>query len=471
MIFFFALLGAAIVLRLASYDWRWSVKAALVITVIEGGLRKWVLPQASELIYFLKDGILLGAYLGYFLQNGFPQRPLARHSAFAGLLGAVAFVVMLEILNPALGSILVGLLGAKAYLFYVPLCLILPKLFVSVEQLRTYLQWFLLLCIPVGSLGVVQFFSPPDSAINVYAPSAIEVSAAVFGEDDNVRVTGTFPYIAGFAVYLAVCLAFNFALLMHLRAWKWRMLFVGMQLLLSADLVMTGSRGAGISAMGLVAGFVVFSAFERSTSSRRLAVLLVVAGVACVGGLALLFPSALEAFRQRATDSGDSVSDRIVQGLLEPFQYSGKSGVAGYGAGACQVACYALRDQLSLAPPLAYPPAAEGEPLRVMLELGIFGFFVWYALRIYLLVTLWLVSRRLQHPMLRHLALAAFLLHALFLTGQLVTNTTFSVFYWFLAGFVFLLPELDQRWLRKSPLAALKARPLFKPGLRPAQAG
>ncbi len=460
MLFFFALLGAAIVIGLSTSNWRWSVKAALFVTVIEGALRKWVLPQASELIYFLKDGILMGAYLGYCLENKIPTVMLARLAAFIPLLGGLTVILALQILNPLLNSIPVGLLGAKAYLFYIPLCLILPKLFNSIGELREYLQAFLLLCIPVGVLGIIQFFSPADSAINIYAPSEVEVAAATFGEEGNVRVTGTFPYIVGFSVYVVMCLAIIFALLMHLRGWGWRAIFFGVQFLLGVDLLMTGSRGAAISAVGLLVGFAVFSIFEATARNRRLALLLVAVGIVCAAGAADLFPSALNAFQQRVTDSPDSVSGRIVDGFVEPVNALNQGGALGFGAGACQIACYALRDQLHLQPPLAYPPAAEGEPYRVMLEIGVVGFLCWYALRIYLLVMLWLVARRLRHPMLRHLALAAFLMHGLFLTGQLVTNTTFSVFYWFLAGFVFLLPELDRRWLlSQRQLRITRARP------------
>jgi hypothetical protein len=38
----------------------------LILVVLEGALRKWVLPQASQFIYFLKDFVLIGAYLRYF---------------------------------------------------------------------------------------------------------------------------------------------------------------------------------------------------------------------------------------------------------------------------------------------------------------------------------------------------------------------------------------------------------------------
>ncbi|PSO73397.1 MAG: hypothetical protein BRC37_09705, partial [Cyanobacteria bacterium QH_3_48_40] len=60
------LLGSAVIIYLGSLNWRRSVKAALVIVIIEGALRKWAFPQLSELIFFLKDFVLIGAYLSYF---------------------------------------------------------------------------------------------------------------------------------------------------------------------------------------------------------------------------------------------------------------------------------------------------------------------------------------------------------------------------------------------------------------------
>ena len=225
---------------------------------------------------------------------------------------------------------------------------------------------------------------------------------------------------------------------------------------------MTGSRGAAISAAGLFVGFVAFSIFEKSTRSRWLSGLLIPIGVGCFFVALLLFPSATEAFRARATETEDSITERITFGMVEPVEYLDKGGAFGFGDGACQIACLALRTQLHLSPPPAYPPPVEGEPVRVLLEIGVLGFLFWYALRIYLLVTLWLVARRVRHPMLRHLALAAFLMHGLFITGQLVTNTTFSVFYWFLAGFAFLLPELDRRWLMARARTARKRPPRLK---------
>jgi hypothetical protein len=90
------------------------------------------------------------------------------------------------------------------------------------------------------------------------------------------------------------------------------------------------------------------------------------------------------------------------------------------------------------------PTYYEAEMGRVALELGPIGFGLWYGLRVSLLISLWLVFRKLKRPFLRELALAAFLIHAIQINGHLVFHHTFSVYYWFLSGFIFLLPRLEQ---------------------------
>src|SRR5580704_11720836 len=50
--------------------WQKAVKAALVLVVFEGAIRKWILPGSSDLVYFLKDIVLLLGYASYFLFEG-----------------------------------------------------------------------------------------------------------------------------------------------------------------------------------------------------------------------------------------------------------------------------------------------------------------------------------------------------------------------------------------------------------------
>ena len=90
------------------------------------------------------------------------------------------------------------------------------------------------------------------------------------------------------------------------------------------------------------------------------------------------------------------------------------------------------------------PVFVENEPQRVMFELGPLGFLVWYALRIMLIIALWRTHTKCRVPLYRELALTGCLVHLIGFPGQMVFQITFLVYYWFLAGFIFLLPRLER---------------------------
>ena len=60
---------AAVAFLWSLSNWRAAVKAALVLLVFEGAIRKWLVPGSQQLVYFGKDIVLLGAYIGFFNDN------------------------------------------------------------------------------------------------------------------------------------------------------------------------------------------------------------------------------------------------------------------------------------------------------------------------------------------------------------------------------------------------------------------
>ncbi len=149
--------------------WRRSVKAVFLLLVLEGALRKWVLPQASEMIYFLKDVILIGAYFNFYALSAFKEK-LPKQGKIVNLLIFISISwCIFQVFNPSLGSPLVGIFGLRGYLIYLPLIWMIPYLFELENDLYKFLRSHLLLTIPVGIIGIVQFFSPASSWINAYA--------------------------------------------------------------------------------------------------------------------------------------------------------------------------------------------------------------------------------------------------------------------------------------------------------------
>lgn len=436
---YLALLGLAGVIALSAVNWRWSVKAALVIAVLEGVIRKWVFPQASDLVYFLKDAVLLGAYIHYFLIEPY-HAPVQAGAGIKALALVAAVVVALQAFNLRLGSFVVGLFGFKAYLWYVPLCFMLPTLFRSALELHLFLRNYLLLAIPVCLLGIAQFFASADSPINTYVATS---QVSTFGEAQRARITGTFSYITGHSTYVLVCFLFLLAQLASRPSALWFFISLCEMILLVGNMLMTGSRAPVLAGAIAAIGFIPLARVKKSVQQRSPAGVLVLAILICSALMPYLFEEAAEAFWERAMTS-DSAADRIAVGFLEPWKFLPVAGVIGYGAGATHPGGEALRLRLGLPAPLVAPPAAEAETVRVLLEIGAAGFFVWYALRLSVLWALWRTWQRLKTPSLRHVALAAFSIHAIQISGSTVLNHTFGLYYWFLAGFIFLLPQLDR---------------------------
>jgi hypothetical protein len=440
MILLIALAGVVAIVGLSSLDWRRAVKAALVIVVLEGVLRKWVLPQASDMIYFLKDLVLLGAYLRYYLGSE-PKYPLRLTFFSIALLISFGWCVF-QVFNPSLGSPIVGFFGLKVYFFYVPLMWMLPSLFQSEEELYKFLRNYLLLLIPVCLLAIAQFYSPINSPINVYG-GGVEAQAAV---DGNPRVTGTFPYIAGYSTYLSICFTILIPLLSLPQTKIWNFLTLVEVLLVAGTTFMTGSRGLLLFEILFMLAYFCLLWFTKPFKAVGATKHFIIPVVLISSVVPIFFNKAIQAFSNRATKASDSSTfvDRVFSSFTAPQKAMQHKGFDSYGIGATHQAASTLRKSLELSLGES-PPPSEGEMGRIVLEIGPFGFLLWYGLRLILIFSLLGVFLKLKTPFLRNLALSVFLFHAINLTSQLVFNNTLGIYYWFFSGFIFLLPELEYR--------------------------
>ncbi len=431
-------LAAIAVIILASLNWKLSVKTVLVLVIIEGALRKWALPQASQLIYFLKDFILIGAYLAYFTAKQKNRLPI-KDKTIKGATYLIAFWCAFEVFNPSLGSPIIGIFGVRNYLLYIPLMWLIPSLFQSEEELYKFLRNYLLWLIPVGLLAIAQYFSPPESPLNVYAAD-LEQQVAVSG--DAVRVTGTFSYLAGYAVYLGICFTLLLPLMLKQQSLIWRWLTITEFSLVAITSLMTGSRGLMIFLVLATVGYFGFEGFRNfSGLINSLGKFLFPAIVGFVL-VVTKFKVAIDSFGVRANESND-ILPRITGALTEPFEFFQHALFSGYGAGATFQANEVIRSFFDLPGGEYIPVYYEGETGRIALELGMIGFFSWYGLKIVLLVAVWNVYRQLKLPFLKQLALSIFIFQSINITGQFVFNHSANLYYWFLNGFIFLLPQLE----------------------------
>jgi hypothetical protein len=439
-----ALVVFAIIVSLYSQSWRTIIKAALVIVVIEGAIRKWLLPQASDMVYFLKDLVIFVAYCKYYLSSE-PKYPF-RLNIFNIVLLTFLVWGSVQVFTPSLGSPIIGLFGLKGYLFYVPMMWMLPSLFQSQEELYIFLRNYLLIVIPVAILAIIQFYSPVKSLINIYAGGA-EVNAVV---DGNARVTGTFSYIVGYGLFVSICFTILLPLLSLAQKGVWRWLLLLELLLVVGTSFMTGARSVVLYEILFVIGYfglILWTQPSKAFGQFKNFLLPLTFLLALVPKF---FGGAMDKFTTRAVGAsgGDGTFlDRVISFIYEPeLALKSKGLIDSYGIGATHQAMPAVRKFFKIYGG-QLPPLSEGDITRVIYDVGLIGFVLWYLLRIILIFALFKVFLKLKTPFLRNLALAAFLLHAINFNAQLASNNTYGIYYWFFSGFVFLLPELEYRQL------------------------
>jgi hypothetical protein len=450
---YLVIFGAAGATLWAVANWRQAVQVVMVLLVVEGAIRKWLFPGAQDIVYLGKDVILLGTYLGFLRERERLRIKPPPLPSFYAALGLGAGVGALEIFNPSLPNLLVGVLGFKAYFLYVPILFVLPAAFPTDRDLVLFLRRYILLSIPVGALAVAQFLSPSSSLLNTYARSAEATGyVSTFGSSEYVRVTATFSYISGYGSYLV---AITILVLAYLAATRWRLrhslaayVALGMAAL---GMLMTGSRGPVFMLALLFPVYwwlAVIRGAEGGATFARLLVGLTLVGIL----LGSLGADAVAAFRGRAAGSQD-VGGRLAAPFIAPWDILADAGPLGYGIGATHQTAIAVTQGIV---PYSWLQArgSEVESGRVMLEIGPIGFLLVYFVRIYLVGFALRQVFVLRTTFHRAIATACLLFFLAQLPNSIVFDVTSDLFFWFFAGLLLTVMRLDRLAIQRAARSA-----------------
>jgi hypothetical protein len=468
---------APVLVIVAVRNWERGIQIILVVVIVEGAVRKWFLPSATEIVYFYKDVVMAATLFGYFRKRRKEPFVIKRRVRLASIaIGLFAFYALTSIGMPSGPHPLIGLLGLKAYCLYIPLAFITPRAFPDKERLIGFLKWYSLIVLPVAVIGVMQFLDTNrGSSLNRYAieqmPGQV-TGIAMFGtasENYYVRITGTFSYVTGLSVYLPIMFALLLALTSlyskrGLPRWS-RILYysaLGVTVVLA---FMTGSRG---SVLAMVVVAIVFYLFTSGRQIGRRLQQIAVVGVIIFVALTSVFPQAYDAFYNRTFGGEGRRSEgwsRMTSVLNLPTNEASYAGLLGYGIGLTQNAVPALMRRLGISEADRLPVDSEGESGRVTLELGMIGFVLYTLMRLVLLVTVWRMSMSMRDRESKMLAFAATAaLVVPLVAGGAITTHTLNVYQWFLVGIVFALYNAERVQLRKQiqpvampPLAAYQA--------------
>lgn len=350
------------------------VCAYIFLIVFEGALRKWIFPELSSYIYFIKDPIAF-----YLIFRGLFFKPV--RTDFLKLYLVLSLVFFAYLIYGVLqlfyveSNVIVFLIGMRAYFLWPFLAIAIANL-IDIEGARKVAKFSCYLAIPSILIVIVQYFSPVNSYIN----KSISDDAFIFQVVDGVvRTTGFFTFSlpqSFFVGYIFLCLLFIGSGLSKNRINnKWyAAIFFGNII----SLFLSGSRSAYI----ISAVVIFFPFFMRPglvLSSRR-TLLIILAMFFLATSAVLIFDGALTNIIERnnsAISDEGGVFDRLLRMIISYSSYMMSTPISGYGIGVGTNAGSMLltgESQFTL---------VEDELSRIILEGGPIIGFIYIALRLY----------------------------------------------------------------------------------------
>ena len=438
--------GTLTVLVIITFSYIFWKKALILIVfwvMFSGVFRKWIIPEASEVIYFFNHAILTGVYIRYFLDQAKNQKPIfLKHNAGVLILFLLSWSIAC-VFNPELSSIPVGLLGLIVYFYYIPLIFIIPKVFQDKKEIIKLLKLVVGFSFPILILGIIQFYSPVDHPINSYVA---EAGIALIGE--YPRITSTFSYISGYATFLiALVLILLYLISLKDSSFKYNIFLYIVFVLCVLNILMTGSRTALFySAFCVVMYLFLTGSLEFKLMKRFIPrIILALALIFLIFNFTSYGKKVVNAFMTRVVY--EEQLERVIDLYKRPFDFIKIAGFYGYGLGTTYQGSIALGHN-----PHPYyleevTGGYEDEPERVMLEVGLVGFIMVYLLRLFYIYDFWGLFRKLKDIDLRNLSLILLLFQIQFVCGvnMLIFNHTSNLLYWYFIGFMFVLPQIDNK--------------------------
>src|ERR1044071_5944071 len=174
------------------------------LLLIEGALRKWVLPQLSNPLLVIRDPVVLLIYVLAIQARVFPRNAWILSLAIIAFFSVVVSFIALWPYLPPSRIVLVSGFGFRANFLHLPLIFLMPRV-LRPEDVKRIGWWSLVLVVPMSLLMVAQFQAAPDSLLNRTATGEGEMLMSALGK---VRTSGTFSFVVGVVAYFAMATGF-----------------------------------------------------------------------------------------------------------------------------------------------------------------------------------------------------------------------------------------------------------------------
>jgi hypothetical protein len=310
----------------------------LWLLLVEGALRKWIVPRFSNPLLLIRDPVMLGIYFYALRAHVFPRNPWAVSLWIIGGLSVLAVLGSpLFPYLPLVPTVEVTLYGFRSNFLHLPLIFVMASVF-DEEDVKKFGWWILLIMIPMGLLMAAQFKASPDSFINVTAGAGEAEQLTAGG--GKIRPPGTFSFISGPVFYMSAAAAFLIYGALTKTVYKnWLLMSSAAALVIGISV--SGSKSSVASVLIVVFAVAVILLFRPRAVNRFGRTVIIVA----IGALALsyipIFKEGVRILSDRFTSAAEAAEttvvwgmiDRVISGFTEGLSHIGKVPFFGYGLG------------------------------------------------------------------------------------------------------------------------------------------
>jgi len=446
-------------------DWRGGVLVFLVWLLFEDLARKYL--GNSMMVYFAKDFLVGITYFSFYFAkrrgevDAFKAPFLVPLALFAGL----AFT---QVFNPSSPDILYGLLGMKLYFYYVPLMYLGYAMLKRPADLDQLLKVSLIVGIIISALGIMQavlgvsFLTPEDTQSEIYDMSHI-VRFSPITHQEVFAPSSVFVSAGRFSFYLILLWilamgAQGYFLLARKPGAKYGFVGIGV---VTVAVMITGTRTPFVfviaSALVMTSAFLWGAPWRWGQGHRMVKAL---RRGFLIGGLGLIamvfaFPTVIGAnwsfFTETLSTSGEGSElvnrswDYPVKNLVDAIGEGAL--LTGRGTGMSSLGMQYVSRFLNQPPPVFNVESGYGS---LVVEMGIFGPFLWIAWVSVLLWQGWKIVRKLRETIYFPLAFAIWwyavvdLVLLMYFGIQFYQNFVNNAYLWLLTGVLYRLPMLAE---------------------------
>jgi hypothetical protein len=305
------------------------------LLLVEGVLRKWILPQFSDPLLVVRDPVVVLIYFYAIRARVFPRNGWVIALAVLGFLSlAATFIQMWPYLPPS-KVILVSGFGFRSNFFHLPLIFVIARV-LRPEDVKKFGWWTLVFLLPMTLLMIAQFRMSPDAFVNRTAGGGGEMMMSALGK---VRTSGTFSFVVGVVAYYALAAAYLIWAALRKDVYENRLLVVsGVALVIGISV--SGSRSV-VGACALVtASLLVVIVLRPDAVNRFGQALLVTLILGFIVSRTPIFREGVDVLSTRFNEAAAEQSS-VVRGLItrafsvfeEGFLVLDKAPLLGYGLG------------------------------------------------------------------------------------------------------------------------------------------